>query len=454
MIRRLRTYISGDGLGSILIKAVVGSAGVNMLGMGFGFLVGVQLARSLGAEGYGVYGLAMSIIALLTVPTAFGLPQLLTREVSASQVKEEWGRIRGILRWSTRTSLLISTVIVVGVSIWLKVSESLWSPIGKAMLAGIVMVPIVALLSIRSAALRGAQKIVKGQLAEVVIRPALHSVFLFLATLALVRMSPAMAMWLGVAAAACAWIVADRLLYRALPRQVFTASPVVDSHNWWISALPMAMTEGMRLLQSHLLIFFLGAMVTMTEVGLFRMAASTVLLISMPLSLFNIVSMPVISRLHAVGRRTQLQKMLMLVSLGMAVGVLTLSFPFLMAGDRLLGLVFGDEFSAGSAVLSLLCVSAVVNALFGASAALLNMTGHQARVTKASIVALIVLTATAVPLIHYFGIYGAACANLASVFVWRALMWRDCRKLLSIETGAWGILLRKGGRYECDECRS
>src|SRR5690606_41939833 len=108
VIARLRDYLGGAGLGPVLVKAVTGSAGLRIAGMGFGFLVGVQLARGLGAEGYGTYGVAMSIIALLTVPTEFGLPQLLTREVASAQVRQDWARMRGILRWSSRVSLLLS----------------------------------------------------------------------------------------------------------------------------------------------------------------------------------------------------------------------------------------------------------------------------------------------------------------------------------------------------------
>lgn len=180
--------------------------------MGFGFLVGVQLARGLGAEGYGIYGLAMSIVAMLTVPTEFGLPQLLTREVAAAQVKGDWDRIHGTLRWSARASLVLAGMMAIGVVSWLVLTNQLESPLGMTMIAGVFLIPSVAMLSLRSAALRGAQQIVRGQVAEVVMRPALHSLLLFVAVLWLAPLTPEMAMWLGVAAAAGAWFVANRML--------------------------------------------------------------------------------------------------------------------------------------------------------------------------------------------------------------------------------------------------
>lgn len=440
MIARARRYLSGSGLGPTLVKAVTGSAGLRIAGMGFGFLVGVQLARGLGAEGYGIYGVAMSIIALLTVPTEFGLPQLLTREVAVAKVKQDWGTMRGILRWSSRVSLLISVVIGVGVVAWLLLSgQGLGSPLGMTLLAGVLMVPVVAQLSMRSAALRGLQLIVQGQVPDVLLRPMFYSALLFLVSLWFVPMTAALAMALGVLSAGIALIVALYMLHRSMPEDATAAAPVVDARSWWSSALPMALTEGMRLLQGHLLILLLGVMVAMSDVGLYRVASSVMLLVAMPIGLFNVVSMPVIARLHANGDGQRLERMLGLVSAGMTVGVMVLALPFFLAGERLLAIVFGPEFGAANGALVILCLAVAINAVFGVNAALLNMTGHQNRVTRASLFALIVLAVSAPPLIVAFGIVGAAASSLISLTAWKVLMWRDCVTLLSHDTSLFAL---------------
>ncbi|MGY0611535.1 oligosaccharide flippase family protein [Luteimonas sp. A501] len=441
MIDRLRKYLSGSGLGPTMVKAVTGSAGLRIAGMGFGFLVGVQLARGLGAEGYGIYGVAMSIIALLTVPTEFGLPQLLTREVAAAQLKQDWGRMKGILRWSSQVSWLISAVIGTGVAGWLLLSgNGLASPLGMTLLAGVLMVPVVAQLSMRSAALRGLQQIIRGQVPGVLLRPMFYSLFLFLVPLLFVPMTPALAMALGVLSAGISLVAALYMLHWAMPGRVATAAPVVDANRWWSSALPMALTEGTRLLQGHLLILLLGAMVAISDVGIYRMASSVMLLIAMPISLFNIVCMPVIARLHASGDRQRLKRMLGFVSAGMTIGVVVLSLPFLVAGEQLLSAVFGSEFGAGSGILVILCFGVAINAFFGAGAVVLNMTGHESRVTRASLFALLVLGICAPPLILSFGIVGAALSHLISLAVWNVLMWRDCMARLSYDTSLFALV--------------
>lgn len=440
MIGRLHRYLAGTGLGPTLVKAVTGSAGLRIAGMGFGFLVGVQLARGLGAEGYGIYGVAMSIIALLTVPTEFGLPQLLTREVAVANVERDWGRMKGILRWSARVSLLLSAVIGAGLVAWLLLSgQEMSSPLSMTLLAGVLMVPVVAQLSMRSAALRGLQLIVRGQLPDVLLRPLFYSALLFLASLWFVPMTPALAMALGVLSATSALVVALYMLRWSMPGEVASAAAVVDKRGWWSSALPMALTEGMRLLQGHLLILLLGVMVAMSDVGIYRVASSVMLLIAMPISLFNVVGMPVIARLHASEDRQRLARMLGLVSAGMTTGVVMLSLPFLLVGERLLSTVFGPEFGSANGALVILCIGVVINAVFGANAALLNMTGQQSLVTRAALLALILLVICAPPLILAFGITGAAASHLISLAVWNVLMWRDCMTRLSYNTSLFAL---------------
>lgn len=435
MTRRIRTYLSGTGLGPTLVRATSGSTGLRIAGMGFGFLVGILLARGLGAEGYGIYGVAMSIIALLTVPTEFGLPQLLTREVASAHVARDWGRLRGMLDWSSRVSLAMSAVIGLGVVAWLLSSgRGLASPLGMALLAGILLVPLAAQVSMRSAALRGLQRIVTGQLPDVLLRPMLHALLLALAVWWFAPLTPVLAMASGVAAAALSLIAAQALLRRTLPAEVDAVPAILRSRDWWSSALPMALTEGMRILQGHVAILVLGAMATMAEAGLFRVATSVSLLIGTPLTLFAIVCAPIIAQLHAQGHRARLQRLLWWTSLAMAVSTLLLTVPFMVAGEHLLALAFGEEYRQANTALLILSAGLVVNGWFGVSATLLNMTGLQNRVTYASLLSLAVLVVLMFPLTTFAGVDGAAWATTLSLLAWCLVMWHDGRKLLSLDS--------------------
>ena len=51
--------------------------------------------------------------------------------------------------------------------------------LGLTLLVGVLMIPVAAQVSLQAAALRGLQQIVRGQLPDVVLRPAFYSLLLF-----------------------------------------------------------------------------------------------------------------------------------------------------------------------------------------------------------------------------------------------------------------------------------
>lgn len=439
---RISSYLRRPGLGPKLVKAALGSAGLRLTGMFFGFLVGVQLARGLGVDGYGTYGLAMSVIALMSVVTEFGLPQLLTREVAAAQVHNEWGKVRGILSWSTRAVLLTSFVTLGVVISWLWFSgRGFGSPLALTLLPGVLLVPLVAEGKIRSAALRGMQFIVRSQLPETLLRPALFSALLFVGSLML-PLAPHLAMALGVVAAAATFVCSAFMLRGALPDEARTAQPQMNARGWWASALPMALTEGMRVFQGHLAVLLLGWMTTFASVGLFRVASSVAVLMAFPLTISALVGSPVIARLHAQNDHARLQRLLSWLALGMTASTILMASPFLIAGGPLLGWVFGSEFSASNPILLVLCLSTSLTAFFGVNAVLLNMTGHQKRVTRASWISLAIVLVLSPVLIRGFGAMGAAIATTVSMLAWNTQMWRDGIRLLSLDASFLPLLKR------------
>ena len=437
MIRRVTQYLSRPGLGPLLIKTVIGSAGLRFTGIFFGFLVGVQLARGLGVESYGIYGLAMSIIALLTVPIEIGLPQLLTREVAVADQGGNQRRLRGIMRWANRVVILTTIAIVIlAVASLAATQEDLASPLSMTLLAGLLMAPLVAFSNLRGATLRGLHHIVRGQLPDTLVRPASFSILLFIVSLLSIPLTPAFAMGLGAASAAVALAVGVTMLRRALPPEVRVAAPETYAREWWASTLPMALSEGMRVLQGHLVILLLGFMATASMVGVFRVANSVYLLIAVPFTLLNIVGAPIIARLHAQEDKSRSQRLMSWIALGMVGTTILLTLPFVAAGETLLSVVFGTGFGDANAPLLVLCAGAVINGFFGASTTLLNMTGHHARVTRAAGISLATLAVTSPPLIHYFGVMGAAMATAFALILANGLAWRDALSLLGLDTSA------------------
>jgi len=232
--------------------------------MGLGLVMGVQLARGLGVEGYGTYGWAMSIVALLAVPTEFGLAPIVTREVASANVSKNWSRLRGITIWSNRAILLTSTAVTaVGLVVLLIATPaSSGTTTASTLLVGLLLVPVVAFGKLRGAILSGLQHIVKGQLGDTFIRPAAFCALLFVSSLSGIHLTPSLSMAFGVTAASISFSVSYLLARRRTPVGASIATPHIVGREWLRAAVPMTLAESMRVLQGHLVVLLLGFMVS------------------------------------------------------------------------------------------------------------------------------------------------------------------------------------------------
>lgn len=404
----------------MLLRALVGSMGLRLLGMLLGFLVGVQLARGLGPSGYGVYGIAMSVISLLLIPLEFGVPQLVTREVAAS-TRDDGGSI-AVLRWSLRLIVLNSALLVA-----ITVPLILWGGVAgrgqlrNALLCGLLMLPTVATSNILSAALRGSHRIVEGQVAELLIRPAI--IALLLAGLSMWRggeyLSAPTAMALNVFAATLGSVYAWVRLSSCLPVVPPMPATSATRRSWLRSALPLAMGDGMRIVSGQLGILVLGALSTPHEVGIYRVAFGIYVVATLPSALLNATCSPMLSRLHAEARMVAIQRLNSWMTLFLIASAVVCILPFAFFGEQIITLLFGVDFALAMPVLMALLLGELASALLGHPTIVLNMLGHERAVTWYSLLATLVNLLLCWALIPSLGGIGAAIAAACSQLAWR-----------------------------------
>jgi len=392
-------------------------------------------------EGYGYYGLALAVVTLASIPGELGLPKLVVREVAGASARKDHPGLFGALRWANwacvRLSLPIAAALVVAALVLLQLRPS---ALGYAILLGTPIIPLIALAKIRGATLQGLNFIVLGQVPGALIRPLIFSALLLGAYLAGTRLEPASAMALNSLTAALVLVIAHLWLRKRLPPEP-AAKVSSRGRRWLASMIPLALTDGMRTLQSEFSILLLGLLTVASDVGLFRIAVVTAAFAAAPLIVINRVSMPMIARLNAESDRAQLQKIVTYSALAQTAGVTLMSLPLLIAPAPLLGLAFGADFEPAAAPLMIMVLGQIANAAFGPNVALLNMTHHEARVTRAMAVGLLLNIIAVLLLSTTWGISGAATGYVVSLLCWNLMVRRDARRLLNIETSVFHNLL-------------
>src|SRR5215218_3838513 len=108
------------------MKEVVGKSGavfaLRVSGAGMGFIFNVVLARSLGAQGAGIYYLALAVIGIGALISTVGIPDALLRFIAAHAAHGEWDKVAGAYRLGVKistTAAVACTALLVGTAPWL-----------------------------------------------------------------------------------------------------------------------------------------------------------------------------------------------------------------------------------------------------------------------------------------------------------------------------------------------
>jgi len=433
--------LAGQTVNSRLGREALWSLGLKIVYTGFAFLSTIMLARLLGAAGYGVYAWVYALTALLSVPSQFGLPNLVLRETARGMAKGDYGTVKGVWTWSGRIALGISLGLVglAALAAWLfreafpgeRLTTFAWA---------LALVPLVVLGKLRGAALQGLHRIIEGQLPENLVRPALLVLLMAGETLLFGHaLSPGDAMVLHVLAAAVAFGAGTWMLWRATPNTVRFARPLFENKAWFLSTLPLAIIAGLNLVNRQADILILGFFVPPADIGVYRVAAQTSLLACFGLEAMNMVVAPRFAHLYARGEMARLQRIVTASARGILGFNLAVTGGFVVLGRPLLRVVFGPAYEAAYLPLMILLGGQMINSAAGSVGFLLNMTGHEREAALGMGVAAALNILLNLLLIPLWGIQGAAVATGVSLIAWNVLLSWKVRKRLGINSLAFDM---------------
>lgn len=436
---RLHHLATGDGLKARLIRSGLGSAGIQAANRVLALALGIVLARTLGAEGYGVYAYAFAIMSLLMVAAEAGVPTLLMREVAASQAREEWGLLRGVLRRAGQfVAVAAGSVALVGLLILWAVGDRLSDTMFTTMALMLLVLPLAAGTKAIAHALMGLHKVVLGQAVNQFLRPLLVLVLVGSGFLLWPELrQPPYAMAAQLFGAAIVLAAGLFVLRRLMPSKAATAPPAYRSREWLRSALPFTLIGGAGVINNQTDIIMLGWFTGSEDVGIYRVAVQGAMLVAFSLQVANAVLGPQFSRFYAQGDMVRLQHLVTQSARVILLTALPVALVFILFGALVVSWVFGAEFTTAHWPLAILAAGQLVNAGFGSVGFLLNMTGHEsiaARMLWRTAFLNIVFNAVLIPL---YGMNGAAIATTISLAIWNALLFRQVRQRLGIFSTAF-----------------
>jgi len=424
-----------------MVRGTVGSFALKVVNTVLAFGTSLLLARLLGAKEYGVYAYAISWAQLLAVPAVTGLNTLLMREVAKYKALEDWGSLRGILRWSDRVVLLTSIGIAAVFSLIVWFLQGKFSPeVRSALWIAMGLVPLLSFLLLRQGGLQGLGHVVEAQVPQFFLLPATFLV-LTVGVYFSFGLSGAVAAGIRLIAGLVAVLAALFLLRKYLPEPVTGVPPLYRRREWLRSALPLLFVGAAGIINQRISTVMAGAMLGPEAAGIFNVALKASSLVSFALMAVNMPLAPAVAELYAKGKKERLQRLVTKSARVALLGSLPVALVMILFGREVLS-IFGKDFIGGSSVLAILSAGQLINVAMGSVALLLNMTVYEEDTAKGigiAALANVVLNAALVPLL---GINGAAVAGAVSMATWNILLAWWVYKKFGICSTALGSLRR------------
>jgi O-antigen/teichoic acid export membrane protein len=425
-----------------MVWGTVGTFSLKILNTAFAFGTSVLLARLLGAKEYGVYAYAISWASLLSVPAVMGLNTLLVREVARYKTLEDWGSLRGILRWSDRVVLVTSTGLAALFALIVWALRGKFDPeVRMALWITMALVPLLSFLLLRQGGLQGLGYVVEAQVPQFLILPGFFLV-LVCGVYFTVSLSGTSAVGLRVVSGLIATLTALFFLRRHLPEPVTDVSPLYHQREWLKSALPLLFVGAAGIINQRISTVMVGSMLGAEAAGVFDVSMRGAALVSFILMAVNMPLAPAVAELYARGEKERLQRLITKSARVALFGSLPIALGMILFGRWVL-LIFGKDFTSGSTALAILSVGQLVNVGMGSVGLLLNMTGHERDTAKGVGIAALANIILNVALIPLWNVNGAAAASAISLAMWNVLLAWQVYKKIGIFSTAFGCPLRR-----------
>ena len=390
-----------------------------------GFLNQIIFARILGAGGFGEVLLALSVLNISVQIARFGLEEAMMRFIPFYVDEKDDARVKGTIYFSLKFSFVISIIIVLILFMFSRfISVNIFHSEGLLKLLPVVAVAIPSgvIRGVIGGILKGYKDAYKALLPEFIISP-LFRIIIFLLFL-FGNVSPLHAVIAFVSGEIIALLVSIKFLLKKLEdlkpvRQQYENKKVLDF------AYAILFTNISALLYTQSDLWILGMFNSTEIVGIYGAASKLVILVYFPMLAFATMLPPLMSSIHASGDRDELKKVVSESTRWILSMALPIIIVLILEGKLILKYFYGEQFTAGYAVLLILAIGQLIKAGMGLVGVLLQMTGGHKAYMKINIFWGITNVILNIILVPRFGMIGAASAttfcltmiDIVSVFV-------------------------------------
>lgn len=377
--------------------------------------INLVIARSLGAESYGIYVLAASILTIAGVIALLGIPGAIVKFVSQYKARNDIPRLKGTIFWGVGLVLVLSTVLCLvlfplGHFLNTRIfHKPALTPVLKIM---VLSLPFSGLATVISASLRGAKLIKYGVLVNQMVVPFCRLSCITLG-IALGYQLRAVA-WSYVLAIVMGTMLGGYFLIKSFPEILRKGRIVCERREITSFSLHLLFIGISLTILNQATILMIGHFLSAGMVGIYATALRFSPLMLIPLRAFNSIFAPVISDLFSREKQEDLKNQFKTVAKWVLMTSLPI-FTLLAYFSKQILSIFGPEFAAHSTTMIILCSGQMINSAAGSAGLMLMMTGRPHINLFNSLLLCVISIFLNIYMIPRYGIIGAVLVGAFSI---------------------------------------
>src|ERR1700729_161562 len=404
---------------------------VQVVGAGLAYGLQVLLARLMGASDYGVYTYVYVWVTFVSLLAGLGFPAASIRFLPVYRVQQDWPRIRGFMRSTSRFTYATAIAIALCAVVSAEALRAFGLLTGSSSIVfGGLLVPALAGSMLYTEFARAGNRVGVWFIPSMIARPTLIGIgggLLFILRGTLSTGGAFGATLISAYTVLAIQYVLTRHLFDG-PKKA-EHHPIVELREWFGVGISLLAAGAFIIMFLQVDIVIVGAFLGPRDAGIYAAASKTATLVGFVVVAVNAAAAPQFASLWALGQVDELQRLVSKLasiifwpSLAISVGIAALSGP-------LLGL-FGPEFEEARPALLVLLVSQLVSAAAGSVGYLLTLTGYHREATLALGLSALVCALLAVAGVLTLGLVGAALGTTIGFLLWNgSLYWLVVRKL-------------------------
>ncbi|MCX7546562.1 flippase [Xanthomarina sp. F1114] len=385
---------------------------LKILGLVLSYVFIVIVSRYFGAEAYGRFSIAFTVLNIFALVFALGIPDATIKIVSDQTINSKFHFRKTSLR-------LIFISALVGSFILYSLSEFLSSfykddSLNKYfVICAIILTPLI-LLRLNYETLRGKNEIIRFGFLSHIIPFLVASVVLLIAFYyyKIVEDSAVIVAYaFGVVIAfifSLFWLKKDKNAQLRL--KTYSARQLMHY------SFPMLATSSFIFIMGWTDTLMLGYYNDKADVGIYNVVIRIARIAIIAITSINLVLAPKISELYSNSEFSKMRELITKSTKLIFIVTVPLVLVIIFANKFVLS-IFGEDFIVGGVALIIVMISQLFNAISGSSGQVMNMTGNHKKLRNFTIYTAILNITLNFILIPLYGILGAAIATATSIIV-------------------------------------